>query len=178
LRRRPHDLMVCSRDNICNSLQPKAFGDFNAIQLRPRFGSPAQLRPRFGSPGNLAASPFRLPVPVSAPRPRFGSVSARVPVSARSCVPVPTRVAPGPSKTRFRLPAQLCRAGLVTRRVPMKGFCVSAFYFPKLSWRTHTSTLQQPGRCSYLCRPQPLPPGDRYRRDGRAYRFDDGQRGE
>ena len=27
-----------------------------------------------------------------------------------------------PRKTRFRLLAQLCRTGLVTRRVPMKGF--------------------------------------------------------
>ena len=56
------------------------------------------------------------------------------------------RVASGPSKTRFRLPAQLCRAGLVIRRVPMKGFCVSALSFPKLSWRTHTPTLQKPVR--------------------------------
>ena len=29
---------------------------------------------------------------------------------------------PAPRKTRFRLLARLCRTGLVTRRVPMKGF--------------------------------------------------------
>jgi hypothetical protein len=29
---------------------------------------------------------------------------------------------PSPRKTRFRLLARLCRAGLDTRRVPMKGF--------------------------------------------------------
>ena len=34
------------------------------------------------------------------------------------------RVAPPPRKTRFRLLAKLCRAGFVTRRVPMKGFRV------------------------------------------------------
>src|SRR5271156_455727 len=37
-------------------------------------------------------------------------------------------------KTRFRLPAKLCRAGLITRRVPTKGFSYDpfmAFSFPR-----------------------------------------------
>jgi hypothetical protein len=33
-------------------------------------------------------------------------------------------IAPAPRKTRFRLLAKLCRTGLVTRRVPTKGFHV------------------------------------------------------
>ena len=37
---------------------------------------------------------------------------------------------PSPRKTRFRLPAKLCRAGFVTRRVPMKGFRVSSLVLP------------------------------------------------
>ena len=36
------------------------------------------------------------------------------------------RVTPAPRKTRFRLLARLCRAGLVTRRVPTKGFRVTS----------------------------------------------------
>ena len=43
---------------------------------------------------------------------------------------------PSPRKTRFWLLAQLCQTGLITRRVPTKGFRVrGSFSFPKLSWR-------------------------------------------
>jgi hypothetical protein len=38
------------------------------------------------------------------------------------CLRFAGRVTPTPRKTRFRLPAKLFRAGLVTRRVPPKGF--------------------------------------------------------
>ncbi len=38
------------------------------------------------------------------------------------CLPFADRVAPTPRKTRFRLLARLFRTGLVTRRVPTKGF--------------------------------------------------------
>jgi hypothetical protein len=58
------------------------------------------------------------------------------------CLRFAARVAPAPRKIRFRLLAKLCRAGLVTCRVPTKGFCViTTSPFPKLSWRTHSSTL-------------------------------------
>ena len=40
------------------------------------------------------------------------------------------RVTPAPRKTRFRLLARLCRAGLVTRKVPSKGFRLSLPPFP------------------------------------------------
>jgi hypothetical protein len=42
------------------------------------------------------------------------------------CLRFAARVAPGPRKTRFRLLARLCRTGLVTRRVPAKGFCATS----------------------------------------------------
>ncbi len=40
------------------------------------------------------------------------------------CLRFAGRVAPTPRKTRFRLLARLFRTGLVTRRVPSKGFTV------------------------------------------------------
>ena len=42
------------------------------------------------------------------------------------CLRFAVRVTPAPRKTRFRLLAKLCRAGLVTRGVPSKGFCVTS----------------------------------------------------
>ena len=47
------------------------------------------------------------------------------------------RVAPTQRKTRFRLPAKLYRTGLLTRRVPSKGFrkCLShLILFSQASW--------------------------------------------
>jgi hypothetical protein len=43
-----------------------------------------------------------------------------------------------PRKTRFRLLARLCRAGLVTRRVPIKGFTLLAILLFRASWRKDT----------------------------------------
>src|SRR4051812_716348 len=40
-----------------------------------------------------------------------------------------------PRKTRFRLLARLCRTGLVTRRVSMKGFTLEAIPLSRTSWR-------------------------------------------
>ncbi len=40
------------------------------------------------------------------------------------CLRFAARVTPTPRKTRFRLPAKLFRTGLITRRVPLKGFKV------------------------------------------------------
>jgi hypothetical protein len=41
------------------------------------------------------------------------------------CLRFAARVTPAPRKTRSRSLAKLCRTGLVTRRVPMKGFCTT-----------------------------------------------------
>lgn len=54
------------------------------------------------------------------------------------CLRFAGRVTPPPRKTRFRLLARLYRTGLVTHRVPSKGFKLtscSSSSFPKLSWR-------------------------------------------
>ena len=60
-------------------------------------------------------------------------------LSAR-CLRFAVRLATKPRKTRLRLVASLCRAGLVTRRVTFK---VSAFYIAsslaKLPWRNSNS---------------------------------------
>src|SRR5205823_4747123 len=58
------------------------------------------------------------------------------------CLRFAARVTPAPRKTRFRPLARLCRAGLVTRKVPSKGFrATHASPSPKLSWRTQISPL-------------------------------------
>jgi len=41
---------------------------------------------------------------------------------------------PSPRKTRFRLPVQLCRTGLVPRRVPMKGLTL-LILLSRATWR-------------------------------------------
>jgi len=47
---------------------------------------------------------------------------------------------PPPRKTRFRPLVQLCRAGLDTRRVPMKGFR-SLILLSRASWRKDAISL-------------------------------------
>ena len=52
------------------------------------------------------------------------------------CLRFAAGIAPEPRKTRFRLPAKLCRVGLVTHRIPPKGFGDASYIassFPKLS---------------------------------------------
>ena len=57
---------------------------------------------------------------------------------------------PSPRKTRFWLLAQLCQTGLITRRVPTKGFRVrGSFSFPKLSWRK-VILVYGPGRVAWF----------------------------
>ena len=48
---------------------------------------------------------------------------------------------PGPRKARFRLIAILCRAGLYTCRVTLKGFSIHLPPFPDFTWR-NTIVLQ------------------------------------
>jgi hypothetical protein len=52
------------------------------------------------------------------------------------CLRFAAPVTRAPRKTRFRPLAKLCRAGLVTRRVPTKGFRLWLPPFPSFSWRT------------------------------------------
>ena len=59
------------------------------------------------------------------------------------CLRFAGRVTPPPRKTRFRLLARLFRTGLVTRRVPSKGFTMyptSHPPFPSSTWRKDTHT--------------------------------------
>ena len=58
---------------------------------------------------------------------------------AHSCVRFAARITPPPRTTRYRLVATLCRAGLVTRWAPPKGFrdrVTSLPPFPGFAWRT------------------------------------------
>ncbi len=48
---------------------------------------------------------------------------------------------PPSCKTRFRLLARLFRAGLVTRRVPAKGFTVVTLLLSRASWRDVSSSF-------------------------------------
>jgi hypothetical protein len=49
---------------------------------------------------------------------------------------------PSPRKTRFRLLARLCRTGLDTRRVPIKGFTLLAILLFRASWRKVRSVFR------------------------------------
>jgi len=80
-------------------------------------------------------------------------------------------VAPRRRKTRFRLLAKLYRTGLVTRRVPMKGFKVASYIsspFPKLSWRNVSSLLVLPKTELTPGCPRLFGAGIAVRRDGRS----------
>jgi hypothetical protein len=57
------------------------------------------------------------------------------------CLRFAAPVARTPRKTRFRPLAKLCRTGLVTRRVPMKGFRLWLPPFPSFAWRTQFSSI-------------------------------------
>jgi hypothetical protein len=48
---------------------------------------------------------------------------------------------PSPRKTRFRLLARLCRTGLVTRRVPIKGFTFEVILLFRASWRKDAASF-------------------------------------
>ena len=55
---------------------------------------------------------------------RIGAFEAQSHGFGTGCLRFAGRVAPTPRKTRFRLLAKLFRTGLITRRVPSKGFKV------------------------------------------------------
>ena len=48
---------------------------------------------------------------------------------------------PPPRKTGFRLLVQLCRTGLVTRRVPIEGFTFEMILLFRASWRKDAISL-------------------------------------
>ena len=89
-------------------------------------GKPAVLLPCSPTP----AGPTHQALTVRRRGPRYvhGEGSHKVAFEAQShgfgtgCLRFAGRVTPTPRKTRFRLLARLFRTGLVTRRVPMKGF--------------------------------------------------------
>ena len=87
----------------------------------------ATTTPRYGLP------PF-----VRRRLPRLGSYGAQSHGPYIRCLRFAGWITPPPRKTRFWLLAKLCQAGLVTRRVPTKGFRMShnmTSSFPRLSWR-------------------------------------------
>src|SRR4029077_9153241 len=49
-----------------------------------------------------------------------------------------------PRKTRSRLPARLCRTGLVTRRVPVEGFTFEMLLRSRASWRDVRPVFRSP----------------------------------
>ena len=78
-------------------------------------------------PGGTGASgpcdaPARPPLCPRRRLPRLASFEAQSHGFGTGCLRFAGRVAPTPRKTRFRLLARLFRTGLVTRRVPSKGF--------------------------------------------------------
>jgi hypothetical protein len=70
--------------------------------------------------------------------PQLGSYVAQSHGPCIRCLRFAGRITPPRRQTRFWLLARLCRVGLVTRRVPTKGFHMSDHLtssFPRLAWR-------------------------------------------
>ena len=81
------------------------------------------LRPRRDRTRQAIAAPRRgLPSLSRRRLPRFDAFGAQSHGPLTRCLRFAARVAPAPRKTRFRPLAKLCRTGLVTRKVPTKGF--------------------------------------------------------
>jgi hypothetical protein len=120
----------------------------------------ADRSPRF--PGNPVGGPLGSSTPAGPSTPGRYGVPTRPPPVTRTwapatsklsglnrqaqpprCLRFAARVSPGPRKTRFRLLAGLYRAGLVTRRVPTKGFrgVITTSHPPFLSLPGATSPL-------------------------------------
>ena len=127
-----------------NSVKPLEDGNDRDSQVP---GEPWCAHAVFSDPGRTTASchndaaarpPFaerrRLPA-----RGNFGAQSHGLGTGCLRFAPWVTRTG---RKTRFRSLARLSRAGLVTRRVPTKGFRSNRYIsspFPKLSWRNVSS---------------------------------------
>ena len=96
-------------------------------------GSSTPVGPMFPRPiGNTNAVPCQLDGRDSHDSMPFGAQS---PGFRTRCLRFAGWVTPPPRKTRFRLPAQLYRMGLVTHRIPTKGFRVASYFsssFPRL----------------------------------------------
>lgn len=98
--------------------------------LRPRWDLCARPLPRVGAA-------FRLFNGVGSHKNR--NFEARSHGPRARCLRFARRVTPSPRKTRFRLPARRCRAGVSTRWVPIEGFCFIRSLLPpspSFAWRT------------------------------------------
>ena len=98
-------------------------------------GVPPVCMPRSMTPVRLprkanTARPCCLPIIPRRRLPRYDSFEAQSRGLQTPCVRFTPRVTPTPRNTRFRLVANLCRAGLFTRRVLMKGFIAHSRYSP------------------------------------------------
>ena len=92
-------------------------GSWGTLVCRPSLFDPGE--PRTSGHCDVRGVAFRLLDDVGLTTSRFrGSITR----PAHSLPTLHVAGHPTPRKTRFRLAATLCRAGLVTRRVPMQGF--------------------------------------------------------
>ncbi len=110
-----------------------------AVALRPRRDLRAWPQARHVGAG------FRLIYSVASRRQK--SLGAQSRGSRTPCVRFAAGIAPGPRNTRFRPVANRCRAGVGTRRVPIRGFSFSGLLppLPGLSWRTNSYFAPNPG---------------------------------
>ena len=111
------------------------FSRWKRQDLLRSWGTPIVLLPCSPTPAGPAASGlFRCPG--TAPTASTAEAPASIAFEAQShgfgtgCLRFAGRVAPTPRKTRFRLLAKLFRAGLITRRVPSKGFTMYPTFDP------------------------------------------------
>ena len=128
------------------------FGQWKRQDLLRSWGTPIVLLPCSPTPaGPMASGLFQCPG--IAPAASTAKAPAGIAFEAQShgfgtgCLRFAGRVTPTPRKTRFRLLARLFRTGLVTRRVPSKGFKV----YPT---SILLSQVQRSARTQYLILPR------------------------
>jgi hypothetical protein len=112
--------------------------------------SPTPAGPPRPADSRRVGAAFRLLNDVGAHKESFGAPSHGL---RALCVRFAARVTPGPRNTRFRLVANLYRAGF-TRWVPMKSFRPSGYMIipPSRTFLAHQESLREPVRAGHTLR--------------------------
>ena len=130
---------------VTRYLRP-GFSQWKRRDLLRSWGTPIVLLPCSSTPVGPTHQAIRrigtAPAVSTAKAPALRTFEAQSHGFGTGCLRFAGRVAPTPRKTRFRLLARLSRTGLITRRVPLKGFKVYPTSIP-------LSQVQRSARTSY-----------------------------
>jgi hypothetical protein len=136
---RPHAAERC-RERVSWSWSPGTSGR-DVSQWRPQdllrsWGTPIVLLPCSPTPAGPTHQAMQCagaaPATSTAKAPTNVAFEAPTHGFGTGCLRFAGRVTPTPRKTRFRLLARLFRTGLITRRIPSKGFTLYPTFDPPL----------------------------------------------